>query len=269
MLDGCTPWPREFVDRYVSEGVWRREAIVDAIAASARHHPDAVAVSDSARRLTYAELLAEAARYCETLRGEGLRANDRVIFQLPNCVEFASLALACFANGLIPVMAMAAHRRAEIEHIAALTDARAIAIAPQYRGFDHAALAREIRSRRPSLRSIFSTAPSEGCIALSDASSGASFEIVDRDPFDAAIFLLSGGTTGLPKLIPRTHADYLYNARECARACALSRDSRVLIALPAGHNFPLGCPGWIGALLTGGSAHFAQSTDPAEIASMI
>ena len=38
------------------------------------------------------------------------------------------------------------------------------------------------------------------------------------DPFDVALFLRSGGTTGIPKLIPRTHADYIYNARQCAEA---------------------------------------------------
>ncbi len=42
------------------------------------------------------------------------------------------------------------------------------------------------------------------------------------DPFDVALFLLSGGTTGMPKLIPRTHTDYLYNARESAVATGLT-----------------------------------------------
>ena len=89
------------------------------------------------------------------------------------------------------------------------------------------------------------------------------------DPFEAALFLLSGGTTGLPKLIPRTHTDYLYNARETAKVCALEAGSRILISLPAEHNFPLACPGLLGALLTGAAAVFTQSTRAEELAEII
>src|SRR5258708_17634291 len=89
------------------------------------------------------------------------------------------------------------------------------------------------------------------------------------DPFDVALFLLSGGTTGMPKLIPRTHADYLYNARASAVATGLTAESRILIALPAEHNFPLACPGLIGALLAGARAVFTQSTKAADLANII
>src|SRR5208282_272855 len=83
------------------------------------------------------------------------------------------------------------------------------------------------------------------------------------------LLLLSGGTTGLPKLIPRTHADYLYNAREAAKVCGLGPDSRILLALPAEHNFPLACPGLLGALLSGATAIFAQSARAADLAAAI
>ena len=80
------------------------------------------------------------------------------------------------------------------------------------------------------------------------------------NPYDVALFLLSGGTTGMPKLIPRTHADYLYNARGAAEVCALTSESRILLALPAEHNFPLACPGLVGGMLTGATGIFSQST---------
>jgi 2,3-dihydroxybenzoate-AMP ligase len=83
------------------------------------------------------------------------------------------------------------------------------------------------------------------------------------------MFLLSGGTTGLPKLIPRTHADYLYNARTAAAVCGLDAASRILLALPAEHNFPLGCPGLMGALLAGAAAVYTQSTRAEDLAEVI
>jgi non-ribosomal peptide synthetase component E (peptide arylation enzyme) len=77
-----------------------------------------------------------------------------------------------------------------------------------------------------------------------------------------ALFLLSGGTTGLPKLISRTHDDYEYNARRRAEVCGFSAETVYLVALPAGHNFPLACPGILGTLQPGGRVVLVRSPDP-------
>jgi 2,3-dihydroxybenzoate---[aryl-carrier protein] ligase len=274
MLAGCTPYPAEFVERYVRAGHWRAETIAQAVAAAAASagalDPTRVAIADPDRRLSFGDLLAEASRFAGVLAQHGLRSSDPVIIQLPNCAEFASLLLACLEIGVLPIMALPAYRRAELEYLVSFTGARALALAPEYRDFDHAALARDLKRSQRSLEAIFSTASADGCISL-HKSSGEPREIGARsgDPCDAALFLLSGGTTGLPKLIPRTHADYLYNARAAAAACGLDQTSRVLLALPAGHNFPLSSPGLLGALLTGATAVYAQSAQAAELAAII
>jgi 2,3-dihydroxybenzoate-AMP ligase len=265
MLEGCTPFPAEFAERYVREGIWRRETIPQAIAKAALEHSDSIAVSDSTRSLTYSQLLAEAGTLAALLVRNGIERNDRIVIQLPNCVEFATLTVACLEIGAIPVMALPAFRKAELEYLLSFCDANAIGIAPEYRGFDHAALARELKPRL-----ILSTTPAPGCVSMHDP--GASSHAVGSsvgDPFDVALFLLSGGTTGMPKLIPRTHADYLYNAHASAVATGLTSESRILIALPAEHNFPLACPGLIGALLAGARAYFTQATKAADLATTI
>jgi 2,3-dihydroxybenzoate-AMP ligase len=278
MLEGCTPYPPDDAARYIREGYWRAETIPSAVAAAAsdcnRQHPEQIAICDSSRRLSYGVLIAESAAFAATLSDHGLGPGDRIIIALPNSVEFAILVVACLEIGAIPVMALPSFRGAEIEYLAAVSKARAIAIAPEDRGFDWMALARKTRDALPSLELIFCTAPAPRCIDLrgSDHQAGAILPGIGSragDPFDVALFLLSGGTTGMPKLIPRTHADYLYNAREAARICGLGPESRILIALPAGHNFPLACPGLLGALLYGATAVFTQSTRAAELASMI
>jgi 2,3-dihydroxybenzoate-AMP ligase len=269
MLEGCTPFPAEFAERYVRAGIWQRETISQAVARSARQQPDSIAIADSSRSLDYAQLLVEAGRLANLLSRNGIARNDRIIIQLPNCVEFTTLTLACFEIGAIPVMALTAFRKAELEYLVSFSDAKAIAIAPEHRAFDHAALARELKSQHPSLNFIFSTVPAEGCISTDEAPDSRTIGSSDGDPFDVALFLLSGGTTGMPKLIPRTHADYLYNARASAVACGLTSESRILLALPAEHNFPLACPGLLGALLTGARAFFTQTTKAAELASII
>jgi 2,3-dihydroxybenzoate-AMP ligase len=270
MLEGCTPFPAEFAERYVRAGIWQRETIPHAVALSAGQWADSVAVADSSRSLDYSQLLAEAGSLANLLSRNGIARNDRVIIQLPNCVEFATLTLACLEIGAIPVMALPAFRLAEVEYLVSFSDAKAIAVAPEHRGFDHAALARGLKSRLPALKSIFSTRPADGCISIVEPhDSSRAIGSSDGDPFDVALFLLSGGTTGMPKLIPRTHADYLYNARASAVACGLTSESRILLALPAEHNFPLACPGLLGALLTGARAFFSQSTKAIDLANII
>ncbi len=266
MLEGCTPFPAEVAELYVRERIWRDETIPQAIAKAALEHPDSVAVSDSTRSLTYSQLLAEAGSIAALLSHNGIQSNDRIILQLPNCVEFATLTIACLEIGAIPIMALPAFRKAELEYLVSFSDAKAIAIAPEYRGFNHAALARDLETRL-----ILSTTQAAGCISIHEpgAASRSIGSSTCGDPFDVALFLLSGGTTGLPKLIPRTHADYLYNARESAEATGLTSESRILIALPAEHNFPLACPGLLGALLTGAHAVFTQSSKAADLANTI
>ena len=265
MLEGCTPFPADFAERYVREGIWRDETIPQVIAKAALNHPDSTAVSDSTRSLSYSQLVTEAGSLAALLSRHGIEPNDRIVIQLPNCVEFATLTLACLEIGAIPIMALPAFRKAELEYLQSFSDAKAIAIAPEYRGFDHAALARDLKPRL-----ILSTTPAAGCVSMHEhAASSRPIGSSAGDPFDVALFLLSGGTTGAPKLIPRSHADYLYNARESAAATGLKSESRILIALPAEHNFPLACPGLLGALLTGASTFFTQSTKAAELANIV
>nr|WP_281283715.1 AMP-binding protein [Nonomuraea longispora] len=73
-------------------------------------------------------------------------------------------------------------------------------------------------------------------------------ELPDPDTGDVAFLQLSGDSTGLPKLIPRTHDDYIYSFRASAEICALGPGGVYLCALPAAHNFPMSSPGVLGAL---------------------
>lgn len=270
MLEGCTPFPAEFAERYVRAGIWQRETIPQAIVRAALARPDSIAVTDLKRSLTYSQFLAEAGNLAALLVRSGIERYDRIVVQLPNCIEFATLTLACLEIGALPVMALPAFRQAELDYLVPFSGAKTIAIAPEYRGFDHAALAREIKGKHPTLKTILSTGPADRCLSMhQDCGSASAIGSSTGDPFDVALFLLSGGTTGMPKLVPRTHADFVYNARESAAVCGLTSESRILIALPAAHNFPLACPGLLGALLTGARTFFLQSTKAPDLADVI
>ncbi|MEU4538687.1 AMP-binding protein [Streptosporangium sp. NPDC023825] len=84
------------------------------------------------------------------------------------------------------------------------------------------------------------------------------------EPGDVALFLLSGGTTGRSKLIPRTHDDYAYNIRVSAENAGLDETSVYLAALPVAHNYALGCPGVLGTLQAGGTVVLSPAPSPDE-----
>lgn len=268
-MDGVVPWPADFARRYREAGYWEDRTIWALIDERARRHPDKVAVVSGEVRLTYAQLVDRAETAARRLRALGLEPRDRVVTQLPNDWQFLVFTLACFRSGIIPVMALPAHRRHELTHLAELSEAVAIAVPAEHRGFDHEGLAREVMTVVPSVRLILASGDAgPESVALDSLLSGSGEHIEQPvpqsgpDPDDPACFLLSGGTTGLPKLIVRTHNDYVYNIRATSAAVDLSEDDVYLGTLPASHNFPLACPGVLGALVAGATAVMLPSPEP-------
>jgi 2,3-dihydroxybenzoate-AMP ligase len=159
-------------------------------------------------------------------------------------------------------MALPAHRQHELAYLCEHSEARALAVPDTLRDFDHQAMAGQLMAASPRLRHVLVAGPdvhprntdlTELCAEPGQATAGGGrWDAAPPDPADVAVFLLSGGTTGLPKLIARTHNDYAYNARASAQLCRLDEDTVYLVALPASHNFPLACPGILGTLLSGG-----------------
>jgi len=195
------------------------------------------------------------------LIGVGLRPNDRIVLQLPNSAEFVITFLAALWSGVIPVLALPGHRRAELRHIAATVGARALCVSGQPGpDIDFEELATVVAADVPSIELIIVDGRRAGAVELDrlhGSQVSASANVAAGS--DIALFLLSGGTTGLPKLIARTHDDYTYNIVESSKVSGLGPDSRYLVALPAGHNFPLGCPGLLGTLASGGTVIMAPS----------
>ena len=79
---------------------------------------------------------------------------------------------------------------------------------------------------------------------------------------DIAVLQVSGGTTNVPKLIPRTNADYLYDAATFSEVCNMREDTVFLAAIPASHNFSFANPGIIGTMLHGGKICYGEQRQP-------
>ena len=269
MLAGCTPWPAELAERYRAEGYWRGETLGDLLRGWARAGGDRVAVRSAEGELTYTELDAAADGVALRLRQLGMGRGDRVVVQIGNTVEFPAVVFGLLRLGVVPVFALPAHREHEIGYLVEHTEAVAY-LAGGTGGSDYARLGEVARKASPSLRHVLLLGDGPDAeLSLSrlvgEPPGSAAAEVVDADPpdpADVAFFLLSGGTTGLPKLIPRTHDDYAYNLRASAEVCGLSAETVYMVSLPAAHNFPLGCPGLMETFSVGGRVVMAPSPRP-------
>ncbi|MFC4566023.1 (2,3-dihydroxybenzoyl)adenylate synthase [Nocardiopsis mangrovi] len=256
-------WPEAFAARYRERGYWTGTVLGDVLRRGAGRHPRRTALVDGDRRYDYAALDAWADRTAAGLLGIGIAAGDNVVVHLPNTAEFVSLSFALFRIGARPVYALPAHRRSEIAHMCAVSEAVAYVIPDRHAGYDFRGLAAEVRAEAPALRHVLVAGDPGPFTALSDVGADP-VPLPDPDPSSVALFLLSGGTTGLPKLIPRTHDDYAYNLRASAEVTGLGEDTVYLAALPVAHNFPLACPGVLGTLHAGGTVVLTASPSPAD-----
>jgi 2,3-dihydroxybenzoate-AMP ligase len=266
MLEGCVPWPEALAARYRADGVWEGLTIFEMVERTARRLPDKTAVVHDAHRISYAELIATSTRLADGLYRLGIRPLDRVVMQLPNGLDFVFVYLALCRVGAIPVMALRAHRHAEVRHFVRASGAVGYVIADRLGNFDYRALAAEVQGEFPALRHlIVAGEPQAGQVALRDLMRGAEGDtaaaIPRPDPGEVATMLLSGGTTSMSKLIPRTHDDYVLNARLCAQAAGFREDTVLMAVLPLGHNYNLASPGLLGAFYCGATAVIAGSTE--------
>jgi mycobactin salicyl-AMP ligase len=266
VLDGFVPFPPDRAAHYRAAGYWNGRTVDSMLTDAAHRRPTHVAVvdADGQYRLTFSQLDERADRAAAGLAELGIATGDRVLLQLPNSCEFAVALFALLRVGAIPVMCLTGHRAAELGHFAAVSEATALLIPDTASGFDYRPMAEELSRDHPGLRHVIVDGDPGPFASWSQigASEAAKPQPPNPDPESPALLLVSGGTTGTPKLIPRTHNDYVYNATASAALCGLTSDDVYLAALPAAHNFPLACPGLLGAISAGATTVFLANPSP-------
>jgi 2,3-dihydroxybenzoate-AMP ligase len=275
MLDGCTPCPAEIARRYRDRGYWQGITLSEMMAAAIRRHPAKAALVHGDVRVSYAELGESVDRLACGFVDAGIAPQDRVVVQLPNVPEFVYTYLALVRIGAIPVMALRAHRHAEVTHFLRASGAVAYVIPDAIRDFDYRAMAAEVAPACPALRMVIVAGnPGPGQHALSALLEFAGGDATDLaglciDPSEVVTMLLSGGTTSMSKLIPRTHDDYVLNARMCSTIGGFDGSTVLLAILPLGHNYNLASPGMLGAFYHGGTVVLAPSGNAADVFGLV
>ncbi|WP_017573651.1 (2,3-dihydroxybenzoyl)adenylate synthase [Nocardiopsis halotolerans] len=270
-------WPEEQAREYRARGFWDDRTLDDLLRERADRHGDRLALVSGEERLTYARLDALVDRAAAGLSALPVERGERVLLQLPNRDEYVVALFALLRIGAVPVLALPSLGPADVESLTRASEASALVVAQGRGRNDPRTAAARIAAAVPSVRRLVvvgdpgdtggvswdslleaqprTRPPGDGSATDGTAGNGG-------DAGELALLLLSGGTTGAPKLIPRTHADYGYNARASAEACGVGEDAVYLAVLPVAHNFTMVSPGIMGTLSAGGTVVLSPDPSP-------
>lgn len=172
---------------------------------------DEIAVTDSEKKITYLELNQKAICIGQYFMEKGICKDDKVLVQMPNRISFVAVLFALAKIRTVPIMMLPAHREAELEGIIALAKPTAYVVAERYLGFSYVEMAMNMQKKLPCIQNVFvDGVQREEWYEPETEGQG---EFPEVDSYSTAVLLLPGGTTGVPKLIPRAHTDYMYNAK--------------------------------------------------------
>ena len=256
--------------RYRSVGAWVESTAGDVLRSRARELPKKWALISQERRMTNAEFDAASERLGAALLGLGLAPGDRALFQMGTVIETAIALFGCFKAGVVPVCSLPQYREIEMSELARRSEAKAWFVQADFSAFDLVGFALKLAAGFPEIREIIVArgVPVAGTRSF-DALIESQAPEVARTKMaglsigieDVLTFQLSGGTTGVPKIIPRFHGEYMGQARDWARRNGMDVNLVSLYALPLIHN-----AGQIASLfpsvLLGGTVILMQRMDP-------
>lgn len=259
-------YPPEFERRYREAGYWTDDTFAQLLDVAASQYGSNEAVvglnwAGSEIRWTYKEVLDRAIDIGAQLSRAGVTVRSRVLVQLPNIADFVPVVAAIFRIGAIPLFSIPAHRRDALGSFIEAAEPVAIVTVGRYGDCDHRKLMRE---------TLLETEYQPQVLVL--AEDPLEFEVLDSptdsvsvprhthtvpaaapEPTELAFLQVSGGTTGVPKLIPRSHAAYHYTLRRSVEICNVTQATRFLVVIPCAHNFAMSSPGILSVLLAGGT----------------
>lgn len=255
-----TRWPEEFARRYREKGYWTAQPMTEILSRQCQIRPEATAIICGERHMSYAQFEQAAQRLAAHLAHLGLRCGDTALVQLPNCAEFYLVYFALLKIGVAPVNALFSHNRLELNAYIEQIQPRLLIAHAGHNLFVEGDYCAQLQQKVPMLEFLIMAGNTDYAQSLETLLYGDGLDELEKetDEFhpsaadEVAFFQLSGGSTGTPKLIPRTHNDYYYSVRASAEICQLDEHTRYLCALPAAHNYPLSSPGALGVFYVGG-----------------
>jgi 2,3-dihydroxybenzoate-AMP ligase/mycobactin salicyl-AMP ligase len=244
-IQGFQPYRQEDVEKYVKYRWWLGLTWGDMFDKASDLYPRKEALVDDTARFTYRELREKADRLAIGFMGLGIKERDFVMLQLPNWHEFIFAFFALQKIGAIVVLLVARHGISEINYLAGLTKPVAWIGPDRYKSTDYLAMLQQVMEEHKDLKHLVSVrspdnkafASMDKLIEKSELSPSNLEALAARrpDPMEVSIILPTGGTTGAPKAVPRTHNDYIASVEYHTRAWEVTCNDTMLTAAPVSH----------------------------------
>src|SRR6185312_3881153 len=182
-----------FGDRVVPMFSERPQNIWAMVAEAAAKNPDGEALVCGSRRMSWREVVREAARVGAGLRRLGLQPGDRVAFLLGNRIEFVLMLFGAAHAGLVAVLLGTRQQKPEIAYV--LNDCGARALIHEASLADRVPDAADIRDLQHRIAVDDDAARSQFSRLVSDDTMPPA-EVAEED---TALLMYTSGTTGRPK----------------------------------------------------------------------
>ncbi len=271
LLDGFTPYREEDAEKYNTFRWWRGLTFGDILDKAADIYPDKEAFVDRKSRLTFSQARAKTNRLAISLMNLGIKPLDRMLVQLPNWNEFIYAYFALQKIGAIAVLLIDRYRQYEINHLFKLTGATSWIVPEKFWKTDYLPIIDDVLKDSPGVKHVILVRGGdhkpflnlEKLIEDGELTDDNLIELAQRrpDPMQVAHMGPTGGTTGLPKVVPRTHNDLLCGSEYAARAWEMGIKDTCLLAGPIGHDLTF-TKGLLGSILTFGKSVLLDSTNP-------
>jgi non-ribosomal peptide synthetase component E (peptide arylation enzyme) len=209
----------------------------------------------------------------------GIQPLDRVLVQLPNWNEFIFAYFALQKIGAITVLLIDRYRQFEINHLISLTGATSWIVPSRYRKTDYVPIINDVLKEHPEVKNVIAVrgdgdqqpfSSLEGLIEEAELREDNLARLAERrpDPMQVAHMGPTGGTTGAPKIVPRTHNSLINGIEYCSLSWEQTSEDINLLAGPIGHDLTFS-KGFIGSIITLGKVIFLDSTDNQDICKTI
>ncbi|QCP50439.1 (2,3-dihydroxybenzoyl)adenylate synthase [Trinickia violacea] len=244
-IDGVNYGNPDVARRYLEEGAWIDSTFGEALQATARRIPDKLAFISDERSITFRALDELSTRFAAALFNLGLKPGSRALFQMGTTIDTVIALCACYRSGIVPVCSLPQYREVEIGKLAELSQPQAYFVQGDLGHFDLVGFAGRMCDMHPSLTRLIvarGTVPegAHSMTALLEShtleTARTTLDAVRLGSEDVLSFQLSGGTTGVPKIIPRFHAEYLAHAAAWATHIHAGKSATVIWSLPLLHN---------------------------------
>lgn len=234
--------------RYRASGAWTDKTLDTHLRETVERFGDRLAVAQGRHSLTYTELEERTARLGAALISRGLQPGDAVMLQLGNEIDTVVVMLALQRVGLVPVTTLPNHGTYELTHVGGFVEAKALVVQTEFRRYDLVAQALALTEQLPTLQHVVamgqhSTDPRVPTVdqLVAEMPLEAARRLVEETqarchPEAAFLIHLTGGTTGLPKLIAHSSSSYLGLIRGYVDVVGLRSSDRWLYCTPIVHN---------------------------------